>query len=159
MNVLNIHSRNLNCSKSVLWEIVSTLATREDKIWPLEKWPPIRFKNGIKEGAEGGHGPIRYKVLQYEPGSKVVFEFQRPLGFKGLHYFELHELTAGQTEFRHTVSMQTTGTGTLIWLFAIRWLHDALLEDALDKVENQLMNTSKRTEWNFWVRFLWYCLK
>ena len=81
MNVLNIHSRNLNCSKSVLWEIVSTLATREDKIWPLEKWPPIRFKNGIKEGAEGGHGPIRYKVLQYEPGSKVVFEFQRPLGF------------------------------------------------------------------------------
>jgi len=39
-------------------------------------------------------------------------------------------------------------------IFAIRWLHDALLEDAFDKIENQLCNEEKKSEWTPWVRIL-----
>ena len=55
--------------------------------------------------------------------------------------------------------MKTNGLGTIAWLLGIRWLHDALIEDAFDKIENQLCGTQKRTEWNWWVRTLRRVLK
>lgn len=62
-------------------------------------------------------------------------------------------------ELTHTIDMNTTGIGTLTWTIGIRWLHDALMEDLLDKIENQFSNKSKRTEWNNWVKFLRKVLK
>ena len=50
--------------------------------------------------------------------------------------------------------MKTSGWATLKWVLAIRWLHDAFIEDAFDKVENNLSGSNKRTEWSKWVIFL-----
>lgn len=50
--------------------------------------------------------------------------------------------------------MNTDGKATLIWTFAIRILHNALIEDGFDKLENNFSDKQKSTEWNFWVRFL-----
>ena len=50
--------------------------------------------------------------------------------------------------------MNTKAIATLTWAFAIRWLHDALIEDAFDKVENFFTGKNNKTEWNIWVRFL-----
>jgi hypothetical protein len=50
--------------------------------------------------------------------------------------------------------MTTVGKATAIWLMAIRPLHDALIEDAFDKLENQLTNESKTSPWSWWVKFL-----
>jgi len=48
-------------------ELLNTLSTDNDKIWPKEKWPAMKFKGGINIGAKGGHGPIRYSVEKYNP--------------------------------------------------------------------------------------------
>ena len=50
--------------------------------------------------------------------------------------------------------MKTTGSATLKWCLAIRWLHDAYIEDAFDKVENHCTESTKTTNWNLWVKTL-----
>lgn len=154
MNIVNRHSRIIARPKDALVELFSKLATPDDPIWPKEKWPAIRFKEGLKIGANGGHGPIRYQVIAHDPSGMVTFQFQQPKGFEGVHQFEILEISPDRTELRHTISMQTTLKGTFLWYVAIRWLHDALLEDALDKVENNLLGTNRRTEWSLWVKIL-----
>ena len=57
-------------------------------------------------------------------------------------------------EIRHTIDMHTTGKETLLWTFAIRSLHNALMEDSFDKLENNFSDKRKSTEWNMWVRFI-----
>jgi hypothetical protein len=37
---------------------------------------------------------------------------------------------------------------------AIRWLHDAYIEDAFDKVENHFSEDKKSSEWTWWVKTL-----
>lgn len=76
--MLNIHKRTLNQPKIKVVELLETLASENDKIWPNEKWPPMKFKNGS--------------------------------------------------------------------------LHNALIEDAFDKIENNFTLSKKSTEWNFWVK-------
>lgn len=154
MNVLNIHTREINKPKGEILNLFATLSQKDDKMWPWEKWPPMKFKNGLTINSEGGHGPIRYIVVDYNPEEFVEFEFQKPNGFNGRHKFEIVTLSESKTEIKHTIKMKTAGSGTLAWIFAIRWLHDALLEDAFDKIENQLCNSQKKSAWNPWVKLL-----
>jgi hypothetical protein len=88
-------------------------------------------------GARGGHGPIRYVVEEYEPGRRVVFRFTRPKGFHGTHSFTLNATEDG-CELLHAIEMSVTGPALLTWPLVFRPLHDALLEDSLDKVESEL---------------------
>jgi hypothetical protein len=154
LKVLNIHKRILNQPKSKITELIKTLSTENDGIWPKEKWPAMKFKNGIKVGAKGGHGPIRYSVEKYNPNEIIQFRFSKPNGFNGIHKFEINELSDEKTEIKHTIDMNTVGKGTLIWILAIRSLHNALIEDGFDKLENNLLENKKSTEWNYWVKFL-----
>lgn len=154
MKVVNIHSRILHQPKAAISALLETLATKNDGMMPIENWPAMRLKEGLKVGSKGGHGPIRYTVNKYSPGKLIQFEFTKPKGFHGLHRFEIVELENAQTELKHTIEMNTTGIGTVIWTLAIRWLHDALIEDAFDKVENHFSTARKKTEWNIWVRIL-----
>lgn len=154
MKVLNIHQREIDQPKDRLLELFATLATKDDKIWPKEKWPGMKFENGLTTGAAGGHGPIRYIVVKNDQNGLLTFKFQNPPGFTGMHAFEITELNDNKTAIRHTIDMNTKTIATLKWVFAIRWLHDALIEDAFDKVENYFTGKNKKTEWNIWVRFL-----
>ena len=112
------------------------------------------MNEGLTIGSKGGHGPIRYTVNQYNPGELIQFEFRKPKGFNGVHRFEIVELENDQTQIKHTIEMNTTGIGILTWTIAVRCLHDALMEDAFDKVENQFVTEKKKTKWNIWVRVL-----
>ena len=154
MKVLNIHKRTLNQSKSKVVEILKTLSTENDRIWPKEKWPEMKFKGGIQIGAIGGHGPIRYTVEKYNPSEIIQFRFSKPHGFHGIHKFEISELTSEKTEIKHTIDMSTDLKGSLLWIFAIRSLHDALIEDGFDKLENNFSEVHKSSKWNFWVNFI-----
>ena len=135
-------------------DLLKTLSTDNDKIWPKEKWPAMKFKDGIKVGAKGGHGPIKYSVEKYNPSEIIEFRFSKPNGFNGIHKFEINEMTDDKTEIKHTIDMKTAGKGTLIWILAIRSLHNALIEDGFDKLENNFSLNQKSSKWNFWVRFL-----
>jgi hypothetical protein len=146
MKVLNIHRRTLNYPKSKVTELLKTLSTENDKIWPNENWPEMKFKNGIQVGAKGGHGPIRYTVEKYNPQEIIQFRFSKPTGFIGVHKFEINELGNEKTEIIHTIDMNTKGKGILIWAFVIRPLHNALIEDGFDKLENNFSGNQKSTK-------------
>ena len=159
MKVLNIHTRIINQPKEVIDKLFETLSTKEDKIWPKEKWPAMKFRDGLIQGARGGHGPIRYNVKQIIPSEKVVFEFTKPDGFNGIHKLEIASLDTERTEIKHTIDVEPSFVASISWILGIRWLHDALIEDAFDKIENQFSKEKKKTDWNLWVRILRKFLK
>lgn len=159
MKVLNIHKRKIDTQKEKILELFPTVATEEDRIWPKENWPKMKLNSGLQNGSKGGHGPIRYEIVEFKPESHIVFKFQEPKGFNGIHKFEVSEISENQSQITHTIDMRTSFWGTIQWLFAVRWLHDALIEDALDKVQNQLTQGTNKTKWNPWVKFLRAILK
>ncbi|MDG1697814.1 MAG: hypothetical protein P8H93_02720 [Polaribacter sp.] len=154
MRVLNVHKRIINQPLYKLERLLKTLATENDMVWPREQWPAMKFKQGLKVGARGGHGPIRYFVEKNKPNEILQFRFSKPYGFNGIHKFEMNELTSEKTEIKHTVDMHTVGKGTLIWFLAIRSLHNSLIEEVFDKLENNFSETKESIEWSFWVKFI-----
>ena len=159
MQVVNIHKRIINQPKFEVAALLETLSTKHDKVWPNKYWPAMRFKDGLKVGAKGGHGIIKYSVEKYVLGEFIVFEFLKPKGFNGIHKFEIEEIDANTTEVKHSIIMKTEGLATLQWVFVIRWLHDALIENAFDTIENNSLEVEKFTKWNAWVRIWRYILK
>jgi hypothetical protein len=55
--------------------------------------------------------------------------------------------------------MEVNLKGYISWCLAIKWLHDALLEDCLDKVNNQVNENQVKSPHNAWVKFLRNMLK
>lgn len=159
MRVINIHKRNIHQPKQKIIELIETLSTDEDKVWPIKSWPAIRLMDGLKEGSQGGHGSIRYSVHKYVSGKLILFKFSEPKGFNGFHKFEITEIENDLTEVMHTIEMNTSGTGIFTWVVVIRWLHDALIEDTFDNIENYFSTKKKKTMWSFWVKLLRYLLK
>jgi hypothetical protein len=154
LKVTNIHSRTLPKSMAEVSRLLETLATDSDALWPKEKWHPMRFKEGVRVGSRGGHGPIRYSVKEIVPGKGIEFQFEKPSGFHGVHGFILEEQTESTTLLSHYIRMKTTGKSILSWGLVYRPLHNALIEDCLTKAERSLELESKRKKWNLWVRFL-----
>ena len=154
MKILNVHTRKIEGPKNKVDELIQTLASREDKVWPREQWPAMRLDHGLKVGSKGGHGIIGYYIKEYVEGERIVFEFTKPKGFTGSHYFEMEELNQNRCLLKHTIKMEAKGKATLAWVLFIRPLHDALIEDLFDKVDNQTTESKKRTEWSLWVKFL-----
>ncbi|MDG2450145.1 MAG: hypothetical protein P8M34_10925 [Saprospiraceae bacterium] len=119
----------------------------------------MRFREGLMLGAKGGHGPIKYIVKRIVDDQLVEFQFTSPNNFDGIHKLEFFEENDSNTTIRHTIDMETRGVlATLQWLVAIKHLHDALIEDAFDKVENLFNSTPKKTRWSSWVKTLRWLL-
>ena len=144
MKVTNIHSRIINQPIDKVADLLSTLATPEDRVWPFEKWPKMKFKEGMKIGAKGGHGPIRYSIEELKNGESILFRFSKPKGFDGTHGFKLEPVDENSSRITHTIKMTTRGIGSLTWSLGVRPLHDALAEDALDKLENHFLKIKRK---------------
>ena len=158
MKVINIHKREIQQSKAEIAKLFRTLSTDNDLMLATDKWPPMKLDNGLSVGSKGGHGPIRYSVADYQPEKSITFQFDLT-GFNGFHRFSINELEPNKTEISHIIDMKTTGLATLKWALAIRWLHDAYIEDAFDKVENHFTAEKKNSEWSLWVKLLRKILK
>lgn len=154
--VTNIHERLINAPRQAVGSLIDRLASRDDVMWPGDRWPRVSFDRPLGVGASGGHGPIRYTVEAYEPGRSIRFRFTGPRGFVGTHGFEAEEVETGRTMLRHALSMRAQGWARLSWPLAFRWLHDALIEDALDRAESWCESGSqaRRRQWSWWVRLL-----
>jgi len=154
LRVFNRHSRKLQKSPEAVGKLLDSLASRSDGLWPHELWPRMAFDKPLGVGAKGGHGPIRYTVESYEPGRFVTFRFTSPKGFLGTHVFTVEEAD-GETELTHTIDMKVRGGAILTWPMVFRPLHDALLEDALDKAQASLGGGEwERRGWSTYVRSL-----
>ncbi|GAB2445353.1 SRPBCC family protein [Nocardia tengchongensis] len=153
--VRNVHSRVIAADARAVGRLLDTLATDEDRLWPVRRWPAMLFDRPLGVGASGGHGPIRYTCVKYVPGQEVVFRFRRPLGFDGTHRYVVDQVDATHTRLTHELVMRTHGVDRFTWPLVWRWLHDACLEDSLDHAENTLVpGTPPRNHHSGYVRFL-----
>jgi hypothetical protein len=116
--------------------LLRSLASHEDRLWPGDKWWPQRFDGGLEPGSKGGHGPVKYKVESVAP-RRVVYRFPSRSWFRGTHAFDLVPHPQG-CELVHTLDGTTHGIGLVLWPLVVRPLHDALLEDVLDRAESSL---------------------
>ncbi|NKY54465.1 hypothetical protein [Nocardia vermiculata] len=154
MAVVNIHLRHLPVPVEAVGALVDSLAGEGDELWPVQNWPAMRFDRALGAGAAGGHGPIRYTVEQYVPGHWVRFRFTGPRGFHGFHEFTVRP-TPGGTDLVHLLTMNVRGQARLAWPLAYRWMHDALLEDCLDRAERGLTGSvADPARWTRRVRLL-----
>lgn len=129
--IRNIHERTLSCSPAEAGELLDGLAGDGDRLWPVGRWPAMRLDGPLAVGARGGHGPIRYTVADLDPGRRVSFRFAPSL-FDGHHSFEVFTRD-GRTVLRHVLEARPSRRMRVLWPFAVRWLHDALIEDSLDR--------------------------
>ena len=153
MRVINIHKRVIQQPEIELAQLFNTLSSDNDRMLATDKWPRMKLDKGLQVGSKGGHGPIKYFLTEYQPEKSITFQFDLA-GFNGFHRFTLTELAPNKTEFSHVINMITTGSATFKWGIAIRWLHDAFIEDAFDNVENHFIKDKKSGKWNLWVKTL-----
>ena len=154
MSVTNVHERILHASAAEIGILIDSLSSAEDKLWPKDRWPAMVFNRPLGVGAVGGHGPIRYAVESYRPGEYIRFRFLRPRGFLGFHEFQIEPMGEEKATLRHNLRMQVEGRARLIWPLVIGPLHDALLEDALDRAEVFTGGKPERRNWPIRVRIL-----
>jgi hypothetical protein len=155
MHVRNVHQRLLPGPPERVGALIDSLATPDDRLWPIDHWPPIRFDRPLAPGAEGGHGPIRYQVESYDPGRRIAFRFTRMPGLHGGHHLVAEPDDTGSVLLRHVAEGRLTGRMLLVWPLVIRPLHNALIEDLLDRAELAVTGTLPRpARWSPWVRLL-----
>jgi len=154
MQVRNVHERRFTLPPATVGALIDSLASSEDRLWPRDKWPPMRFDRPLAVSAIGGHGPIRYSVVEYHPSHSIVFRFSAPRGFNGTHRFEVEE-REGTTLLRHVIEMRATGMALLTWPLAIRSLHNAAIEDCFDRAAISLKaDLPHPASWPVYVRLL-----
>jgi len=152
MNIKNIHERKIKASARTVGELLDSVSSSEDKIWPVENWSKIKFDRPLEVGAIGGHGAIKYKVIEYNPSSSIKFKFTKDL--EGYHEMVITEINRNECLLRHSIYAKVTGFMIFLWPIMIRPLHNALIEDLLDKVEIQLSSVKSPKLWNSWVKLL-----
>ena len=145
----------LDASTARIGELIDSLGSANDRLWPVDRWVPMRFDRPLGVGAVGGHGPIHYTVESYVPGECIRFRFTEPTGFVGVHYFETKPAEEGKVWLRHVIDMQVRGRALWPWAIVIRPLHDALMEDALDRAEEYATGKQlPKRELPAWVRLV-----
>jgi hypothetical protein len=132
--IRNVHERRFPCEAPSVGVVLDSLASDNDLLWPGDSWPPMRLSDGLRVGSTGGHGPIRYEVEHYVPGLTVVFRFDPAIGLVGDHRLDVVAHGDGTTTLRHELRGRGVGSMRLAWPVVFRWMHDALIEDALDNV-------------------------
>jgi hypothetical protein len=156
MTVRNVHRRRLDTVQDVhrARELLDGLGTDRDRLWPRDRWPAMRLDRPLQVGARGGHGPVRYWVEHYEPGSRVRFRFERPRGLHGFHEFHVVADPTGTGELVHVLEARLTGLAHLTWPLSFRPLHDALIEDSLDNARPRADGRTAPARWSVHVRAL-----
>ncbi|PKV97760.1 hypothetical protein ATK30_8760 [Amycolatopsis echigonensis] len=153
--VRNVHSRVIAADAQAVGGLLDTLATDDDRLWPVDRWPAMRFDRPLGVDASGGHGPIRYTCVKHVPAREAVFRFRRPRGFDGTHGFVVEEVDDTHARLTHELVMRVHGKDGLAWSLMWRWLHDALVEDSLDLAETALVpGAVPRSRHSGYVRLL-----
>ena len=153
--ISNVHQRLLLASMDEAGALLDAVAEPGNALWPAPPWPAMVLDRPLGVGADGGHGPIRYGCVGYQPGRRVEFEFRPSTPVRGGHALELIERPQGVL-LQHTLIAEPIGVpGWLTWTVVFRALHDAFMEDLLDRAETALGRPPRRpAQWSPYVRLL-----
>lgn len=154
--IRNIHGREIAAPAAVVGEILDTVGSAEDRLWATDIWvaEPVVFDRPLGVGAAGGHGSIRYSVIEYEPGRRVVFEFSPDGGLSGTHGFELEALGPDRCRLTHFLEAETSRWMRPVVPVLTGW-HDAMVETALDRAELEATGyLERRTRIPRWLRIV-----
>ena len=133
MRIENVHERKLPAGvAAAAGRLIDGLAGVDDRLWPHDRWPAMRLDAGVRTGSKGGHGPIRYEVVEHEPGHLVRFRFLAPTGLVGEHAYEL-DAHSTPVVLRHVLRGHAEGRMRWQWPLLVAPLHDALIEDSFDR--------------------------
>ncbi|WP_194432235.1 DUF2867 domain-containing protein [Streptomyces alkaliphilus] len=151
--VRNVHERSIAAPAATVGALLDRLAAEDDPLWPAPAWPALRLDRPLGPGATGGHGPIRYTVEEYEPGRRVRFRFEQLGG--GYHELSVIPRGADRCLLRHVLDAATPGMELITWPLAVRWMHDAVLEELLDNAQRAAGDVVTRpARRSPWVRLL-----
>jgi len=143
--IRNVHAREIAAPVSDVGEILDTLGSVDDRLWASGIWvaEPVAFDRPLGVGAEGGHGSIRYSVIAYEPGRRIVFRFAPGGGLAGLHGFELAPVASDRTRITHFLDAESAAWMRPLMPILIGW-HDAMVETAFDRAEQEATGSLAR---------------
>jgi hypothetical protein len=136
--VHNVHERFVAASPGRVWELLVTLGSDDDRLWPAEAGR-FRLPEGLTPGAPVEHASLRYHVGAIEPERKLWFDTGRQLS--GGHGFSLHPQVGG-TLVRHELTGRTGGMFRLMWPLVIRRQHNIVIEKLLDNLERESIRTT-----------------
>ncbi|WP_341975552.1 hypothetical protein LTA6_000175 [Microbacterium sp. LTA6] len=139
--IRNVHRRRYS-DINAAWELALRVADPSSRVWPADGWDPMLLDRGITVGSSGGHGAVRYVVSEVED-SRFRFACTMPQ-LEGFHEFRREG-----DELVHELVIQRASRVLLVALIP---LHDAVLEELLDNVEDLLAGRSvprprNRTRW------------
>ncbi|VEG27391.1 SRPBCC family protein [Actinomyces howellii] len=140
----NVHERVIAAPAQALGPLLDGLGRQDDRLWPSDRWDPMVLDRPVAVGADGGHGPIRYVVTEYEPGRRVRFSFHKETGIEGFHELSITSLDPRRCRLRHVLRGRATGSMRLLFGILVEPLHDAVVEDLLDNAEREATGTVSR---------------
>lgn len=162
MRIFNRHEIEIREREIEIGKLIDTLASANDLLWPCFRWPTMRFDRPLAAGSTGGHGPIAYRIEEYEPGRRILFRFENTHPFsRGLEGFHTLFMERGGhgTKLVHEIVGSIRGRALLTWPLAIRPLHDALIEDALARAASYFDALHPfPPKFTAWVRILRFAL-
>ncbi|HZG96573.1 MAG TPA: hypothetical protein VEZ46_17895 [Mycobacteriales bacterium] len=130
--VRNVHEREIDADAEMVGAPLDSLASADDRMWPGDVWIPMRFGRPLQVGAVGGHGDVHYTVTGIEV-----------------------EPAPGGTLVRHVLEGRPRGAMRVVWPLVVGGLHDAVLEDLLDRVEeNATGSVPNPARWTAKTRLL-----
>ncbi|GAA2361992.1 DUF2867 domain-containing protein [Streptomyces cuspidosporus] len=153
--VRNVHERVIEAPAAAVGALLDRLSAADDPIFPTPAWPRMRLDGPLAVGADGGHGPIRYRVTAYEPGRRVRFDTPPGGGLDGYHELTVAPLGAERCRVRHVLECEVRGLLRLQWACAIRHIHDTMVEEIFDNIERAAAGgVARPVRWSPWVRLL-----
>lgn len=153
--IRNVHERTIDAPARALAPLLDGLGGQGDRLWPSRSWSPMILDRPLAVGADGGHGSIRYRVVEYEPGRRVRFLFDRSTGIAGIHEVVVEALDERRSRMRHVLLGRAQGAMRLLFPLLVEPLHDAVIEDMLDNAERETTGGVRRPQrHSAWIR-LW----
>lgn len=120
--VIDEHRRRI--AGGVPPDLLDDLVDPAARLWPVDVWPPLMLSDGLSVGSSGGHGPIRYRVIDSDD-RRVRFWFEGDR--EGWHEFRIE----GQ-DLVHEARLHRPSA---VDRHFVVHLHDALIEQLLDDAE------------------------
>ncbi|MGH8880381.1 MAG: DUF2867 domain-containing protein, partial [Stackebrandtia sp.] len=130
----NVHERIVAGPLASSSELLETLLDPETSVWPFDL-RHLELDRGLEPGSTGGHGPVRYTVVEHEVGRRVRFEFTPEAPIAGWHEFVLGDVPGEGVRWRHELFVDPVDDRIREHLEPS---HDELVEILLDRVETRL---------------------